>query len=260
MGKKRIDIKLIPEPKQRCKAFLKRKRGLFKKAIELSLLCGVKVFLGIVNPDTNCTSIYQSEDSNIADIIQSLHNKSITKEFIGSTSYNSFLDPHYINLLKRNESEEIRDKKRSFRFFSTRDNFALLRSDAGKTGDNVDIVNNLGSSTAFPLKEDSKLDASSNVIKISGSTSTNKNKEEHLTHNKSLEGLKEAFSKESTHLSNNFNYQAKLIDELCTYSYGLINKTLQSQTSTLNTDEIEFCHWLRKYANSLIFDNVDINK
>ncbi len=45
MGRKKIDIKLIEDKKDRQVTFAKRKIGLLKKAAELAILCGTKVSL-----------------------------------------------------------------------------------------------------------------------------------------------------------------------------------------------------------------------
>lgn len=47
MGKKKIDINLMTNSTQRNVTFCKRKKGLLKKAIELSKLCGINVSLYI---------------------------------------------------------------------------------------------------------------------------------------------------------------------------------------------------------------------
>ena len=52
MGKRKIDkSKIIEDKNQRNVAFCKRKRGFLKKAIELSRLCGQKIFLVMYDPD-----------------------------------------------------------------------------------------------------------------------------------------------------------------------------------------------------------------
>ncbi|CEO95830.1 MADS-box domain-containing protein [Plasmodiophora brassicae] len=52
MGRRKIKIEMIPDAKNRTVTFNKRKVGLLKKAIELSVLCGVDVALVVFGKDT----------------------------------------------------------------------------------------------------------------------------------------------------------------------------------------------------------------
>ncbi len=63
MGRNKIKIEKIKNHRIRQVTFYKRKRGLLKKAMELSLLCDVKVFLCIV--DKNEKMMIFSSESNI---------------------------------------------------------------------------------------------------------------------------------------------------------------------------------------------------
>lgn len=52
MGRKKLDnIDLLPDKNQRNVAYCKRKRGLVKKAIELSKLCDQRIFLVIFDQE-----------------------------------------------------------------------------------------------------------------------------------------------------------------------------------------------------------------
>ena len=57
---KRDSIQKIDNEKQRAVTFCKRKRGLIKKAIELSQLCGLRIFLSILDNDKQKIVEYQS--------------------------------------------------------------------------------------------------------------------------------------------------------------------------------------------------------
>jgi len=63
MGRNKIKIEKIKNDRIRQVTFYKRKRGLLKKAMELSLLCDVKVFLCIV--DKNEKMMIFSSESNV---------------------------------------------------------------------------------------------------------------------------------------------------------------------------------------------------
>ncbi len=55
MGRKKIAIEKIKDDRIRQVTFYKRKRGLIKKTMELSLLCGVKLFLSISDKNEKLT-------------------------------------------------------------------------------------------------------------------------------------------------------------------------------------------------------------
>ena len=56
MGRKKIDMKRIANDRMRQITFCKRKKGLFKKALEISQLCDVRVCM-LIN-DTGRTKIF----------------------------------------------------------------------------------------------------------------------------------------------------------------------------------------------------------
>lgn len=62
MGRNKIKIEKIQNDRIRQVTFYKRKKGLLKKAMELALLCDVKVFLCIVDKNEKLT-ILTSEGS-----------------------------------------------------------------------------------------------------------------------------------------------------------------------------------------------------
>lgn len=49
MGRRKIEIKKIDDERNRSVTFTKRKNGLFKKAMELSLLCDCQIALIVFN-------------------------------------------------------------------------------------------------------------------------------------------------------------------------------------------------------------------
>ena len=63
MGKKRLDkIEAIEDPCKRKVTLCKRKKGLLKKAIELSVLCDVDILMLIYDKQQQRVSHYASED------------------------------------------------------------------------------------------------------------------------------------------------------------------------------------------------------
>ncbi len=60
MGKSKISIKPIAKHRDKQMTFYKRKKGLLKKAIELSVLCETRVFLSLYDNLTGRISTYQS--------------------------------------------------------------------------------------------------------------------------------------------------------------------------------------------------------
>merc|ERR1712232_1369114 len=62
MGRRKIDIAYLPDDRVRKVTFCKRKGGLFKKADDLSKLCGVEVAVVIVADKKSCE--YASTDMN----------------------------------------------------------------------------------------------------------------------------------------------------------------------------------------------------
>jgi hypothetical protein len=62
MGRNKIKIEKIKNERIRQVTFYKRKKGLLKKAMELSLLCEVKVFLCIVDKNDRMMIFSSEED------------------------------------------------------------------------------------------------------------------------------------------------------------------------------------------------------
>lgn len=70
MGRKKIKIKMIGDAKKRSTTFNKRKKGLLKKAMELSILCGCEVSLIVNGEDITAYS-----SSNLEQSIINIRNK-----------------------------------------------------------------------------------------------------------------------------------------------------------------------------------------
>ena len=86
MGRNKIAIQKIENQKTRSITYFKRKKGLLKKAMELSLLCDVEILLGIYpkNVSNNKLIIFCSKN-NIDNFIDKYYkNPLIEKEIYGS--------------------------------------------------------------------------------------------------------------------------------------------------------------------------------
>eukprot|EP00917_Polyrhabdina_sp_WS-2016_P020492 GHVP01043896.1.p1 GENE.GHVP01043896.1~~GHVP01043896.1.p1 ORF type:complete len:193 (+),score=34.82 GHVP01043896.1:434-1012(+) len=66
MGRRKITIKEIKDTRFRLATFKKRKNGLFKKAYELSVLCGCEIGLVIFTPENN---LYEYSSEGIENVI-----------------------------------------------------------------------------------------------------------------------------------------------------------------------------------------------
>ena len=85
MGKRRLDqIQLIPNLSHRKVTYCKRKKGLLKKSIELSVLCDLKVFCFIYDESQQRVIHFASDPSlNIMDIF----NKENQREYYTNSDY-----------------------------------------------------------------------------------------------------------------------------------------------------------------------------
>ena len=63
MGRNKIKIERIKSERNRNITYIKRKKGLIKKAMELSLLCDANIFLCLIPKETNQMSLFCSSDS-----------------------------------------------------------------------------------------------------------------------------------------------------------------------------------------------------
>ncbi len=68
MGRKKIQIEKIKDERSRAVTFQKRKVGIMKKAMELSILCDCEIALVIYAPGDKCITF--STDGNFDDMVQ----------------------------------------------------------------------------------------------------------------------------------------------------------------------------------------------
>lgn len=80
MGRKRIDIKLIENRKNRNSTFKKRRIGLLRKAMELSLLTGTLIQLKIYKPgDFSLVEYFSTNEHEFDTIVK--HDNSVVKKY-----------------------------------------------------------------------------------------------------------------------------------------------------------------------------------
>ena len=85
MGKRRIEkIELIQDLNSRKVTLCKRKKGLLKKSIELSILCNLSMFMLIYDKKQGKVVHYQSDP---ADNILDFFNTKCTREFYTNKDY-----------------------------------------------------------------------------------------------------------------------------------------------------------------------------
>jgi len=72
VGRKKIKINYITDEKLRQVTYCKRKKGLLKKAMELSLLCGSNVLLIIRDTNSSRTTLYSSLKNGRANLFKDI--------------------------------------------------------------------------------------------------------------------------------------------------------------------------------------------
>ena len=78
MGKRKIEtLKRIANDKSRQTTFCKRKRGLIKKAIELSMLCDQLIYMVVFDKTKQRLVEYQSHDKFTAKVVERLTDPSL---------------------------------------------------------------------------------------------------------------------------------------------------------------------------------------
>jgi len=96
MGRQKITIEKIKDDRIRQVTFYKRKRGLIKKAMELSLLCGVKLFLSISDKNEKLT-LFSSVGKKKCDYFKDVQNEKII-EFYSDKDVILFKDLLFLDI------------------------------------------------------------------------------------------------------------------------------------------------------------------
>lgn len=79
MGRNKIKIEKIENSRIRQVTFYKRKKGLIKKSMELSLLCEAKILLCVLDKNEKLTT-YISDSETLKEFEEYFFNKNILKE------------------------------------------------------------------------------------------------------------------------------------------------------------------------------------
>jgi len=112
MGRRKISINKIEDDRQRQITYYKRKKGLLKKAMELSVLCDLKMVFYIFDNDDQKLFEYISHDYNIKTILQiiptpirdakeSFSNPDFVKLFAAMTEENDSSEEEYSSKAKK---------------------------------------------------------------------------------------------------------------------------------------------------------------
>ena len=225
MGKNKIKIEKIESFKTRTTTLYKRRKGLIKKAMELSLLCDTEVFLAVVDKDREKIS-YFSTSQNINDFFSNYLSKPINKcEIFGindvSLFYNKKQYKGYIQKKRNNKKKESiiqkEKQKESVQSSFIEKNVIKIK------------IDNCGSNN---LKEPPQIKF--NVEKINNNFISgghlNMNQTENVTFDNNVNKIKN--NKESGLYNNNSHYNYN-----CTFKQGTVNNGY-NQKATISNQEI----------------------
>ena len=96
MGKKKIEeLKLIDDIPKRTNTYYKRKKGLIKKAMELSILCGQQIFLTLFDESKQKLVVYKSS----ADLSSLKIRDLFCEEYMKSQDFEYYTDENYQSLI-----------------------------------------------------------------------------------------------------------------------------------------------------------------
>ncbi|KAI0515846.1 hypothetical protein KFK09_008515 [Dendrobium nobile] len=113
-GRRKIEIKRIEEEQKRQVCFSKRRQGLFKKASELSTLCGVEVAVVVFSPAGKPYFFGQpSVDHVLSHFLNAVPNPSNQDQSAGDQSFWWDIDLHSMGVDELKQYEEILTKQQS---------------------------------------------------------------------------------------------------------------------------------------------------
>jgi hypothetical protein len=130
MGRNKIPIERIQNPRNRQATFTKRKNGLFKKAIELSILCDAEIALIIVNPNNK---IYQYSTTDMGELLTKYQNRA-------EAPHLTLNNGDYPKLAKKESLETVAAGKRG-RDYDHHDNHKVARQRTEDGGRDLKYIN-----------------------------------------------------------------------------------------------------------------------
>eukprot|EP00826_Nyctotherus_ovalis_P047787 TRINITY_DN5547_c0_g1_i2.p1 TRINITY_DN5547_c0_g1~~TRINITY_DN5547_c0_g1_i2.p1 ORF type:complete len:246 (+),score=61.80 TRINITY_DN5547_c0_g1_i2:77-814(+) len=142
MGRKKIQITKLTDPRIRLITFNKRKKGLIKKAMELSLLCEAEIILIIQDIDTQETTSY-STHTNTKALMESFNKDFMVK--YTSKNYNDFLEE---DTAKRKYKKKTDKRVKSFALHTAAEELKSFNDKLKEKGMNLRI--SLNSAVATP--------------------------------------------------------------------------------------------------------------
>jgi hypothetical protein len=104
MGRNKIKIEKIENTRIRQVTFYKRKKGLIKKSMELSLLCEAQILLCVLDKNEKLTT-YISDSETLKDFEEFFFNKNILKENFNNKDVNKIIMYYYNPSEKKNLSD-----------------------------------------------------------------------------------------------------------------------------------------------------------
>jgi len=91
MGRNKIKIERIENDRNRTATFTKRKHGLIKKAMELSILCDCEIALIVIEGKKENVKVYQYGSNGLAKILRRFAESSeIPSEDVSNEDYENF--------------------------------------------------------------------------------------------------------------------------------------------------------------------------
>lgn len=94
MGRNKISIEVIKDVRKRQTTFKKRKDGLLKKAMELSVLCDVEIAVVMFTKTSNQNRLFEYSSGNITQTLQHLSNFQGPVESKNNANFHNKVDPH----------------------------------------------------------------------------------------------------------------------------------------------------------------------